>query len=193
VGRQSLIESFRGEWAPSLAARIGRAAAMRKVDVVELARDGGSIEGELEAAHLTRLSGMLVPPMGRISYRFQGRVGERRRLGASLRIAGHLGLTCDLCGARLDWPLDESSGFFFVDDEAQLGALPITAEGDEPLLASHRFDLQDLVEEQAILALPISPRHPACEQRARSAQPEQGTTRPFAVLASLKRGRNDIQ
>jgi uncharacterized protein len=166
---------------------------MRTVDVVELARDGGSVEGEVEAAGLSRLSAMLVPPPGRIRYRFSGRIDERGRPAATLDIEAHLRLTCDLCGGPLDWSLQESNGFFFVDDEAQLGTLPITAEGDEPLLASHRFDLQDLIEEQLILALPISPRHPQGEQCARAVQPELGSTRPFAALASLKRGRTDIQ
>jgi len=166
---------------------------MRTVDVLELARESGSVEGEVEAADLPRLSAMLVAPMGRIRYRFDGRIDERGRSAASLRIEGRLGLNCDLCGERLDWALDETDRFFFVDDEAQLGSLPITAEGDEPLLASHRFDLQDLVEEQTILALPISPRHPACEQRARARQPRDDTSRPFAGLVALKRGRTDIQ
>lgn len=166
---------------------------MRTVDVLELAREGGSVEGEIEAADLARLSGMLAAPMGRIRYRFDGRIDDRGRSAASLRIEARLGLNCDLCGERLDWALDESDRFFFVDDEAQLGALPITADGDEPLLASRRFDLQDLVEEQTILALPISPRHPACERRARVEQPQDDASRPFAVLASLKRGRTDIQ
>ena len=166
---------------------------MRTVDVLELAREGGSVEGEIDAAQLTRLSGMLAAPMGRIRYRFEGRIDERGRSAASLRIEARLGLNCDLCGERLDWVLDESDRFFFVDDEAQLGALPITVDGDEPLLASRRFDLQDLVEEQTILALPISPRHPECERRARAAGPELGGSRPFAALASLKRGRTDIQ
>lgn len=165
---------------------------MRTVDVLELAREGASVEGEVDASHLTRLSGMLAAPMGRIRYHLEGRIDERGRSAASLRIEALLGLNCDLCGERLDWALNESDRFFFVDDEAQLGALPITAEGDEPLLASRRFDLQDLVEEQTILALPISPRHPECERRARAAPPERDSTRPFAALASLKR-RTDIQ
>jgi uncharacterized protein len=166
---------------------------MRTVDVLELAREGGSVEGEVEAADLARLSRMLAAPMGRIRYRFDGRIDDRGRSAASLRIEARLGLNCDLCGERLDWALDESDRFFFVDDETQLGALPITADGDEPLLASRRFDLEDLVEEQTILALPISPRHPACERRARAEQPEDDASRPFAVLESLKRGRTDIQ
>jgi uncharacterized protein len=40
--------------------------------------------------------------------------------------------------------------------------LPIDDAPDEPLLGSRRFDVAALVEEQAILALPISPRHAAC-------------------------------
>jgi len=166
---------------------------MRTVDVLELAREGGSVEGEVEAADLARLSQMLTAPMGRIHYRLDGRIDDRGRSAADLRIEAHIGLNCDLCGERLDWAVDESARFFFVDDEAQLGTLPITADGDEPLLASRRFNLLDLVEEQTILGLPISPRHPACERRARAEQPEDDARRPFAVLASLKRGRTDIQ
>jgi uncharacterized protein len=165
----------------------------RTVDVLELAREGGSVEAEVEAAELERLAALLSPPMGRIRFHFVGRIDEHGRSAANLRIEGVVGLTCDLCGARLEWALDESDGFFFVGDEAQLGALPIEPEGDEPLLASRRFDLQDLVEEQTILALPISPRHPGCEQPNREGQPGQGVSGPFSVLASLKRGRTDIQ
>jgi DUF177 domain-containing protein len=166
---------------------------METVNVLELARDGASVEGEVEAAQLPRLASVLAPPMGRIRYRFQGRIDEKGRSAATLHIEGNLGLTCDLCSTRMQWPLDESNGFFFVDDEAELGSLPITVEDDEPLLASHRFNLRDLIEEQAILALPISPRHAACEQQIRAAQADHGTTRPFGVLAPLKRGRTDIQ
>jgi uncharacterized protein len=166
-------------------------ADKRTIDVMGLARDGASVEGEIEAAALARLSTMLAAPMGRIRYRLQGRIDERGRSAAVLHLDGLLGLRCDLCGARLEWTLSESDGFFFVDTEDELGALPITADGDEPLLASRRFDVEDLVEEQAILALPISPRHPACEARPREAQ--DAVSRPFAALASLKRGPKDIQ
>ena len=165
----------------------------RTVDVFELAREGGTVEGEFEVAELTRLLPMLVPPFGRIRFRLQGRIDDRGRDAATLRIQGRFGLSCDLCGSGLQWDLDETDGFFFVDDEEQLGTLPIEPDADEPLLGSRHFDLRNLVEEQAILALPISPRHPAC----RSPEPAQGaehpTHRPFAVLAARKRGRTDIQ
>jgi uncharacterized protein len=165
----------------------------RTVDVFELARDGAGVEGQLEASELPRLSQLLVPPMGTVRFRFEGRIDEMGRSAARLRIEGCLGLSCDRCGSRLEWPLDETSGFFFVDDERELGRVPITVEGDEPLLGSAHFNLQDLVEEQIILALPISPRHPSCEPALAADRPEQEARRPFAALAALKRGRSDIQ
>jgi DUF177 domain-containing protein len=166
----------------------------RTIDLIELARVAGSVEGEIEAVGLARLSTMLAAPMGRIRYRLEGRIDERGRPGAILRITGLLGLQCDRCGGRFEWALDESDGFFFVDTEEQLGAAPIAPDGDEPLLASRRFDVQDLVEEQTILALPISPRHPACELGTPAEpDPADAGRRPFAVLESLKRGRKDIQ
>jgi uncharacterized protein len=164
----------------------------RTVDVLELARRGGSVEGQIEAAELARLAPALAAPAGRIGYRLDGLIDEHGRSAASLHLEGRLQLRCDLCGQPLEWALDETERFFFVDEEAQLGELPITTEGAEPLLASRAFDLTALVEDQAILALPISPRHPQCEGSARDqAQPE--TNRPFAALASLRRGRTDIQ
>jgi uncharacterized protein len=166
---------------------------MRIVDVFEMAREGRSVEGEVEASELGRLSALLAPPMGRIRFRLQGRIDEQGRPAATLQLQGHLGLICDLCGSRLEWPLDESERFFFVQDEEQLSALPIVADGDEPLLGSRRFDVQDLVEEQTILSLPISPRHPACERPAAQTDPEQIARRPFAALASLKRRGTDVE
>jgi uncharacterized protein len=138
---------------------------------------------------------MLARAEGRIQFQIHGRTDPAGRCAASLELHGQLKLTCDLCGSELDWTLDPASvGFFFVEDEAQLSALPISVEGDEPLLGSRHFDLLDLVEDQTILSLPISPRHPGCERTARSdRKSDDSRTHPFAQLAALKRGRTDVK
>jgi uncharacterized protein len=64
---------------------------------------------------------------------------------------------------------------------------------DEPLLGSERFDLYELLEDEAILALPISPRHADCAAPA-LATPDMGLDaddkpHPFAALAQLKSRR----
>jgi len=166
----------------------------RTVDVFELSRQAGSLEGQVDSAELARLAPMLARPSGPIRFQIRGRTDERGRSAASLDLQGRLSLACDLCGSELDWPLQAQAGFFFVQDENELGALPILVDGDEPLVGSRDFDLLDLLEEQTILSLPISPRHPGCERPDRSDRNEgDAGTHPFAQLAALKRGRTDVK
>ena len=77
--------------------------------------------------------------------------------------------------------------------EQELARIPDDESEDEPLLGSERFDLHELLEDEAILALPISPRHADCAAPAPAA-PDAGAEatgrpHPFASLASLKSRR----
>jgi len=166
----------------------------RTVDVFELAREAGSVAGEVRSADLARLAPMLAQPDGLIRFRIEGRTDDQGRSAATLQLQGRLKLTCDRCGSELDWPLQAQAGFFFVPDEQTLNALPILADGDEPLLGSRHFDLLDLVEEQTILSLPISPRHERCDGPAAAIRDDgDSDPHPFAQLASLKRGRTVVK
>lgn len=166
----------------------------RTIDVFELAREQGSVAGQIEDADLPRLAPLLARPEGRIWFQIQGRTDANGRSAAALQLKGELKLTCDRCGSVLDWPLEASVGFFFVQDEQQLSALPIEVDGDEPLLGSRHFDLLDLVEEQTILSLPISPRHEHCQRPVQADRgSEDAARRPFATLAVLKRTRTVVK
>jgi uncharacterized protein len=99
-------------------------------------------------------------------------------------------------------PVSLQSSFFFVQTEAELARIPVDDTDDEPLLGSRRFDLDELVEDELILALPISPRHADCRSTAGASDgdageggvtaPDLGDGRPspFAVLAGLKPRRH---
>lgn len=183
----------------------------RIVDVFEFARLARCVEAGIPVGQMPRLASLLSGPAAPVRAEYQGRVDERGRSAARLRLQATLPLTCDRCGRPCDWPLDTEAGFFFVGDESALHAEPITAEGDEPLVGSRHFDWWDLVEDQAILSLPISPRHPDCAAAASStsgagraapasAHPAPGDAagdgerrRPFAVLAALKKGGNGVK
>jgi uncharacterized protein len=139
---------------------------------------------------------MLAATDGAIDYTFTGEVDERGRAAATLDVGGPLALRCDLCGRALELPLHVRARYFFVDDAADLDVLPLEADDErEPLPGGRRFDLAALIEDEAILALPISPRHAHCEAAAdvRTAAPEAGAAagetrrpNPFAALAPLK-------
>jgi uncharacterized protein len=154
-------------------------------DVFELARTGAALEGALPLAAALRLRAGLRHNRGALSFRFEGRFDERGRPAALLHVWGELPLVCDRCQRALELQLDHRAAFFFVRSEAELARLPVTDEPDEPLVGSRRFDVAALVEDEAILCVPISPRHAQCALPVPAA-PGDGGRKPFAALARLR-------
>jgi uncharacterized protein len=162
----------------------------RFCDVWEMSRRRASVQGDVPLGDAPRLAAQLADLVGALRYRFDGLVDDLGRPAAVLAVQGEVRVRCDRCGRPVEVPVDEQARFFFVKDEQELGGLPIDESPDEPLLGSHRFDLAALVEEQAILALPISPRHDRCCAAPPVAAVRGAEThRPFEALAGLKRPR----
>lgn len=157
-----------------------------EIDVFEFARERGSVSGSLPLARFERLA-EAVRGGSDVAFRFDGKRDEQARPAAHLQVAATLTLTCDRCGEPVDLPLDLASDFWFVHSEDELNGLPIANEDSEPLLGSKRFSLVDLVEDELLLALPISPRHASCGAGGETEfEAESASRRPFAALASLK-------
>lgn len=167
------------------------ATAMQLCDIWELARREGEVSGELPLARAARLAEELYDADGTLRYHLRGHRDAQGRAAASLRLEGRLRLRCDRCGGPLELPINEQAEFFFVADEAELARLPIDDAQEEALLGSNRFDVQALIEDQAILALPFSPRHDDCSPPSppddAADEDGSGSRRPFEALAALKR------
>jgi uncharacterized protein len=86
-----------------------------------------------------------------------------------------------------------SRRFRFVAGEA--AAAQLDAESEDDVLALTRdFDLQELVEDELLLALPIVPMHAECPEplpRSETDHKRDAVPNPFAVLASLRRETPD--
>ena len=161
------------------------------IDIFELARTSGAVEGQLPLG-AERLRASLRLASGAIDFRLQGRMDEFGRPSVRLSIRGDLPLTCDRCAGPLDLHVEHESTFYFVHDESELAALPVSAdEESEPLLGSDRFDVTALVEDEAILCIPVSPRHDACPVSTDGAQSRRTreVQNPFAALPDLLRDK----
>jgi len=161
------------------------------IDVFELARLNGVIEGQVPLEAAVRLQADLRSVSGAIEYRLEGRIDASGRPAAHLSLQADLPLTCDRCAQLLMFHIEHQGSFYFVLDESELAALPITAADDaEPLFGSNSFDVAALVEDETILCLPISPRHAECAPAADEAASSR-VVNPFAVLPGLlhKKGR----
>ena len=108
-----------------------------------------------------------------------------------------LPLTCQRCLGPADVALEVARDFRFVATEAQAEAEDEEAEEDV-LVLSRDFDLQALVEDELLMALPLVPRHEACPTEVKLAAQDadfeaaqEAKPKPFAALAGLKTGRKD--
>ena len=159
------------------------------VDVFDLAACGERIEGEFELARLPRLAESLLDTDGTLRYVVKGLVDADGHPAADLSLRGRLRLECQRCNAPLEFDLERDTRFRFVHSEAELEALPLEDDEADVIAGSHAMDLAAWVEDEAILSLPLIPRHESCSPVAgRSRQVESTTDRPnpFAVLAALK-------
>jgi len=161
---------------------------MDTIDVFTVARLGAALEGEIGFAAMPRLAQILVRQEGTLRYRCRGRIDERGRPGLRLFLQAVLPLRCDRCGRQLDLEMAVEKIFFFVPTQAQLSALAIDDSPEEALLGSAHFDLAALIEDEAILQLPISPRHEDCapDSRAAASATAAEQPHPFAQLAALR-------
>ena len=79
--------------------------------------------------------------------------------------------------------------FRFAPDEATAARLDEELEEDV-LVCSRHFDLLDLVEDELIMALPLAPRHAACQSVTPLGGPSAASDsppHPFAALQQLKK------
>ena len=168
----------------------------RYVDVFELARTQAQVSGSLPIGALPRLSASVAQPTGAIEYTMRGFIDHRGRPAAHLTFAGVVQLACDRCSESVPVRLTGDADYYFVRSEQELGRIPVDDSPDEPLLGAARFDLRELIEDEAILGLPMSPRHDACERvpsgprsSAHVASGAADKPHPFAALASLRSRR----
>ncbi|WP_255370034.1 DUF177 domain-containing protein [Roseateles sp. YR242] len=173
------------------------------MDVQVFAREGELLEGEWPAAALTRLADTAAaeaPAVGWPAVRWST-IGEIRtprgseaqiwlRLDAQAQVAQ----TCQRCLKPVQEEVAVSRWFRFVRDEEQAAELDM--DGDDDVLALPRhLNLQDLAEDELLLALPLVPRHDVCPEPLPLAEPDEleeeeaeERPNPFAALAALKKG-----
>ena len=183
----------------SSSSKAAKAPSPRKLDVAALARDGGRLEGEWVAADLERLAESAAPEAPArdwpaVSWAAQGELrtprGGESQVWMHLQARARVALSCQRCLRPVQEDLEVSRWFHFVRDEALAAELDADSE-DEVLALTRTLDLQELVEDELLLALPLVPRHETCPQPLPQAAGEEAEVEdkpnPFAALAALKR------
>lgn len=150
------------------------------IDSLEFAVQGAHLDGTTAVENMTRLREHLNSAQGSVAWRLDGVPDHAGKPGLRVAVAGDIDLICQRCLGS--YP-------FHIDGET---ILTIERQGEpqdedrESIAADSALEVAALIEDEVLLALPMSPRHPETECAGRPSVAVEDKIRPFAALAKLK-------
>ena len=151
------------------------------IDGLQFAREQGERSGVLDLIAMPRLaeSGCTAAAL---KFRLHGLRDKEGRSVLQVWVSGPVTLVCQRCLGPLSFAVAVDTTLRLVEDQAEID----TADDEvDRLLTGKRMDVAAIVEDEAILGLPMIPAHDDCPGGLQSK--EGGKLSPFAALAALKK------
>jgi uncharacterized protein len=157
------------------------------VDSFEFCKQQHQLAGQTSVAEFTRLSAELASDAGMLDWRV---VGGRHAAGVaqlSLKVSGQISLVCQRCLLPMSYSLSSESTIVLAKDESDADEVEARLDDEslDVIVGSVTQDLMVLLEDEALLVLPLSPRHTKCPGDVPTAGTEKSVS-PFAVLKKLR-------
>ena len=174
----------------------------RAFDIFAWIRAGGEARGTSELAQMPRLASLLADQAGTLDWSARGwierAIGGGQALMLELAASARPMLACSNCAEPVAVGLAFERTLRVVADEASAEHLDEQETEIDVIAGSRHFDLLELVEDEAILALPALARHENCEippqWRAGDEQHEEAAAGSLAALARFRKGgQGDVQ
>lgn len=162
-------------------------SARATLDGVQFAAAARRLEGEFGVADLPRLRDLVHDHAGTVRYRLTGHQRADGKSAIRLEVSGTVHLTCQRCLESMDQPVESTRELVFVE-QSGLGEIAEEEAETDYLDAGQAVDIEETVEDEVMLCLPMAPRHEADRCPAQGAVgSDSGKPRPFAVLSQWKK------
>jgi uncharacterized protein len=198
-GRLSLFFDSRGSHPYDPPAMVSERLPVH-IDPVRCADQSRKFSGSISLAKMDRLQGLIVSDSGNAQVTIEGGTDLEGQRYIGGRISTEVVMACQRCLESVDYPIETQFCLAPINDEAELEQL---SSQYEPLLFDGQpLYLQDLLEDEIILALPPVALHPKgeCEQWEGAQQyegdvgeeiatpqaEEKKSENPFELLRKLK-------
>jgi uncharacterized protein len=164
------------------------------IDAFAFCRNGEQQAGKLRLTDLGRLHAECVTDEGDIVWTLAGEMSKQGYPALHLTVNGTVQLRCQRCLTSYAFQIQSDSTMLLAKDEQAADQLDALLEEDqlesgvEIIVGSKTFDVVALIEDEALLALPLSPRHEVCPGNL---EPDNSVNvkkaSPFAVLKDAVR------
>lgn len=158
------------------------------IDAFEFCRTGGYREGVTPVKEMTRLAADCANDSGEISWAIQGGSTPQGYPTMTLSVAGPVQLVCQRCLAPFDYHIDSSTQLVLGRDDEEADQFEEVLDDDsiDVIVGSHAADIRELLEDEALLALPQAPKHEVCPDTTLLDTLKSEKVSPFAGLKNLK-------
>lgn len=158
------------------------------IDAFEFCRTGGHREGVTPVTQMTRLAADCANDSGEISWGIQGGTTPQGYPTMTLSVAGTVQLVCQRCLAPFDYRIDSSTQLVLGRDDEEADGMEevLDDESIDVIVGSHTADIRELLEDEALLALPQAPKHEVCPGTTLLDTLKSEKVSPFAGLKNLK-------
>jgi uncharacterized protein len=137
---------------------------MVNIDAFAFCRDGEQREGQFGLSELPRLRSECVSGQGEVGWELAGSSQLSGQPALHLTIDGTIQLMCQRCLTPLEFQIQSTSTILLAKDESAADEIEATLDDDEieVVVGSKTFDVMALIEDEALLAIPLSPKHEVC-------------------------------
>lgn len=159
------------------------------IDSFEFCRLKERREGEIDVSNLPRLAAELQDDSGSLRWALAGGADRFGHLQLTLAVSGLVHLRCQRCLTPFAFTVDSESVLILASDDANADEIDASLEDDEVdvIVGSSATDVAGLIEDEVLLAMPLSPRHNVCPDDPMLDAGKSGEKySPFSVLNKLK-------
>ena len=137
---------------------------------------------------MPRLAADCADPSGQLSWNIQGGQTRQGYPSMTLSVSGTVQLVCQRCLAPFGYELDSSTMLVLGKDDQEADEIEeiLDDETIDVIVGSHSTDIMQLLEDEALLALPQAPKHEVCPDTKLMDSLKSEKVSPFAALKSLK-------
>jgi len=165
------------------------------IDAFAFCRQEEQNSGSMRVADLPRLSEECAESEGALVWNLSGGKDQYAHPRLTLTVQGSIQLMCQRCLTPLAFEIDSESVLILAKNEENADEIDALLEDDEVdvVVGSKTLNINDLIEDEALLAIPQSPKHAVCpDMNLASAKSTAGVDAevgkkesPFAVLKKI--------
>jgi len=137
---------------------------------------------------MSRLNKDCADQSGQVSWSVDGATSKQGYPQITLSVHGTVQLVCQRCLTPYAYEMDSATVLMLGkdDDEADEIEELIADESIDVIVGSRNCDIRDLIEDEALLALPQVPKHEVCPDNTVLDAVKSDKPSPFAGLKNLK-------